>query len=564
VIHRIRHNWIHFLLCLSSIGLLISSCSTIEARNTITGIVIDEHGPVAGAVVRAQTTENKTVTDTDGSFLLSELNPDQIITVTAWKSGYYIAGAQEILPGSKDIIIHLEAHSDTDNPDYIWLPSQYHPGEGEDQGCAECHSKKNTNISYDLPVDEWLLDAHSQSAANPRFLTMYNGTDVLGNQSPLTRYASSRDYGRFPILPDPDQPYFGPGYKLDFPETDGNCAACHTPAASVNDPYGVDPTNVTGVPAEGVPCDFCHKIWDVKLNPSSGLPYDNMPGVLSYEFRRPPEGHQFFAGPLDDVAPGEDTYSPLQQQSQFCAPCHSAVFWDTVIYDSFGEWLDSPYSDPETGLTCQDCHMPPVGVTHFALPEAGALERDPSTIYSHRMPGASDEELLQNSVTMKVEVQREGGKIIVGVNIINDQTGHHIPTDSPLRQMILLVQVVDSSGNLLKQVSGPQIPDYGGAGNPDDGYYAEMPGKIYAKVLMELWTEVVPSGAYWNPTRIVSDNRIPATQNDTSKYVFDSSKASPVTVQVKLVFRRAFIELMDQKGWNFPDILMEEETLLVH
>ena len=101
---------------------------------------------------------------------------------------------------------------------------------------------------------------------------MYNGTDMLGNQSPLTRYASSRDYGRFPILPDPDQPYFGPGYKLDFPETDGNCAACHTPAASVNDPYGVDPTNVTGVPAEGVPCDFCHKIWDVKLNPTSGFP----------------------------------------------------------------------------------------------------------------------------------------------------------------------------------------------------------------------------------------------------------------------------------------------------
>jgi len=100
------------------------------------------------------------------------------------------------------------------------------------------------------------------------------------------------------------------------------------------------------------------------------------------------------ARPLDDVAPGEDTYTPIQRQSQFCAPCHSAVFWDTVIYDSFGEWLESPYSDPETGRTCQDCHMPPLGVTHFALPEAGGQERDPSTIYSHRLPGASDEELL--------------------------------------------------------------------------------------------------------------------------------------------------------------------------
>jgi len=392
---------------------------------------------------------------------------------------------------------------------------------------------------------------------------MYMGTDMLGNQSPLTRYGSSRDYGRFTLRPDPDKPYFGPGYKLDFPETAGNCAACHTPAASVNDPYSIDPTTVTDVPTEGVPCDFCHKIWDVLLDSSSGLPRPNMPGVLSYEFRRPPEGHQFFAGPLDDVAPGEDTYSRLQQQSQFCAPCHFAVCWDTVIYNSFGEWLESPYSDPENGQTCQDCHMPPLGVTHFALPEAGGQERDPSTIFSHRMPGASDEELLQNSVTMKVEAQREDDKIIVGVYIDNDQTGHHIPTDSPLRQMILLVQVADSSGNLLKQVGGPQIPDYGGTGNPEDGYYSGLPGTIYAKILMELWTEVVPTSAYWNPTRVVSDNRIPAMRNDTTRYVFDASKSPIVSVHVKLFFRRAFIELMDQKGWDIPDIVMEEETLLV-
>ena len=40
-----------------------------------------------------------------------------------------------------------------------------------------------------------------------------------------------------------------------------------------------------------------------------------------------------------------------------CAPCHFGQFWGTQIYNSFGEWLDSSYSDPETGRTCQDCHM---------------------------------------------------------------------------------------------------------------------------------------------------------------------------------------------------------------
>jgi len=30
---------------------------------------------------------------------------------------------------------------------------------------------------------------------------------------------------------------------------------------------------------------------------------------------------------------------------------------------------------------------------------------------------------------------------------------------------------------------------------------------------------------------------------------------------VRLLFRRAFIELMEQKGWDDPDIVMESETI---
>jgi hypothetical protein len=32
-------------------------------------------------------------------------------------------------------------------------------------------------------------------------------------------------------------------------------------------------------------------------------------------------------------------------------------------------------------------------------------------------------------------------------------------------------------------------------------------------------------------------------------------------VKVRLLLRRAFKELMDQKGWDMDDILMEEETV---
>ena len=545
-----------------SLCFFLASCT---ATNTISGKVLVEGTPVQNAVVRIQATENQTLTDAGGNFTLEGIASENPVNITAWAEGYYIAIAEDV---TDDVEIHLEAHAAEDNPDYEWLHA--FATDGQENNCQNCHADP-ADDSLHL-FNEWQADAHAQSAANPRFISMYNGTDLAGNQSPPTAYGQSPDYGRFPLRPDQKKPYYGPGYKLDFPKTDGNCAACHTPIASVNAPYGIDPTKVTGVAEEGVTCDFCHKIWDVRLDPVSGLPLANMPGVLSYTFLRPPEGHQFFAGPLDDVAPGEDTYSALQTQSKFCAPCHFSSFWDTPIYNSFGEWKESIYSDPESGKTCQDCHMTPHGATQFAITKAGGLVRDPAMIFSHKMPGASDENLLQNAVTMNVASRQDGDKIIVEVEIINDKTGHHIPTDSPLRQLILLVQVTDENGENLTQIEGSVIPKWGGVWN-DEGrmmndelaperYYAGLPGKGYAKILMELWTEVSPTGAYWNPTRILSDNRIPAMESDKTVYTFQTSKVSETfEVSIQLIFRRAFIELMAQKSWHDADILMEEEII---
>ncbi len=420
----------------------------------------------------------------------------------------------------------------------------------------------------------WLENAHAGSASNPRFLTMYSGTDVDGNQSPPTRRGYSRDYGSFPLRPDPNRPYYGPGYKLDFPDTAGNCGACHTPGAAVDAAYGTDPNAVTGADTFGVHCDFCHKVADVRLNPDTGIPFPNMPGVLSMDVRRPfpedPDRYQLFFGTFDDDnVPEEDTYLPIIESSQFCAPCHFGVFWDIVIYNSFGEWLESPYSDPETGKTCQNCHMPSPAIllgepmTNVA-PDAGGVDRDPMSIHAHTQPGALDEELLQNAVAMTTTAQLEGDAVVVRVEITNDQAGHHVPTDSPLRHLILLVQATDADGNPLTQVEGPTVPEWGGIGDPSEGYYAGLPGKAYAKVLEELWTQISPSAAYWNPTRIVSDNRLAAFATDSSTYTFAAPERGEVKVEVTLLFRRAFIELTEEKGWDVPDIVMEQQTARLH
>jgi hypothetical protein len=234
-----------------------------------------------------------------------------------------------------------------------------------------------------------------------------------------------------------------------------------------------------------------------------------------------------------------------------------------VIYNSYGEWLESPYNDPETGQQCQDCHMPPTGASHFALPEAGGLARSSDTIFSHNMPGASNEELLQNSVTLEVEVEPLDEEVMVSVSITNDQVGHHVPTDSPLRHLILVIDAMDSDGNRLIQLDGPVTPDYVGIGEPSQGYYAGLPGKTFAKVLMERWTQTVPTGSYWNPTKIVSDNRLAAFETDISQYSFRLPENHSAMIKVTLIYRRAFLQLAEQKGWTTPDIIMEEVQIKV-
>ena len=518
----------------------------------IVGVVRNETGAMAGAVVRLQATENKTVSAADGSFSLSGLEPGETVVVTAWAEGYYIGGVETITGGTA-VEITLEPYYTTDNPDYDWSSQE---GVEGSLSCSQCH--------YMPLYEEWTEDAHSQAAVNERFLTMYSGTDVDGNQSPETRYATSRDYGRIPILPDPNKPYYGPGYKLDFPDTAGNCAACHVPgmAARPGAVYSADPTEAVGVDAEGVFCEFCHKVGAVKLDTDSGLPYANMPGVLSMRLYRPEADHQLFFGNFDDVI-GEDSYLPLIEESAFCAPCHFGVFWDTVVYNSYGEWLESPYSDAQTGQTCQDCHMPPVDYDYIVNPEHGGVMRDSSGIFSHRMPGAMDEAFMQNALTMAVSAARDDEMIVVEVSITNDNTGHDVPSDSPLRHMILLVQAADANGDPLILLDGSTVPEWGGVGDPQAGYYAGLPGKAFARVLEELWTEKAPTGAYWNPTRVLSDNRLGAFETDASRYTFAAAEGSRAAIEVRLVYRRAYIELMEQKGWQAPDIIMAQEVLEV-
>ena len=269
------------------VGLLVGCTSgpdTHVGENTVSGVVVDADGPVTHATVRIQGTRIETSTDREGLFSLSVPEGWTGLTISAWKHGYYCAKIEPEAGSASDIVVELRRYQTSDDPNYLWMPPV-----GE-ESCMSCKPQVTA---------VWLEnDAHAGTSRNPRFLTTYNGEDVKGNRSPPTRYAFNKDYGRFPLAPDTDEPYYGPGYLLDFPETEGNCACCHIPGAALDDPYGVDPNSVDGVDRYGVHCDFCHKVADVLLDSDTGLPEPDMPGVLSMDIRRPftddPERSQLF------------------------------------------------------------------------------------------------------------------------------------------------------------------------------------------------------------------------------------------------------------------------------
>lgn len=149
--------------------------------------------------------------------------------------------------------------------------------------------------------------------------------------------------------------------------------------------------------------------------------------------------------------------------------------------------------------------MPALEIDHFARIENGGQIRNPETIYSHKMLGATDLILLENSADLDVTVTREGNLIKVMVSVYNAYSGHDIPTDSPLRQILLSVKATDPNGNEVLLKNGPILPDW-------TGDYAKTPGIYFAKILEELWTNVSPTASYWMQTRLIEDTRLPALE----------------------------------------------------
>jgi hypothetical protein len=483
----------------------------------IKGKVLGDGIGISFARVRIQTSENYIMTDKNGDFEIPlPYNADSIV-ITAWADGYY-NGATKVYLNEKAVNINLDKLYKIDNPDYKWTDPEPDP---ENRGnCGNCHPV--------MLKEQWAKSAHAKSAINPFFLAMYYGKDT------------SLLYER------------GKGFRKDFPRSNGNCASCHIPGAAADNPSGKDPISVEEVNRHGVFCDVCHKMSGVKQPV-----HESEAGTSSISFLRPPAGKSIFFGPYEDVDK-PDVYLPLIRESEYCGPCHTGKSGDVEIYNSYNEWKSSSY--PAKGIQCQTCHMAPDGITTNFAPGKGGLERNPSTIPTHLFPGSRDPEFLANALTMNFSVERNSDFIKIKVILNNDKTGHNIPTGSPSRNMILLVEAVSENGERLDFISGGRVPSWGGTGTTGEGNYANHPGKGFAKILSDRQGHSPASD--WNAAGILSDNRIAAQTSDISDYYFRApGKSSKVKVNIKLIYRRFFKETMDGKGFSLGDIIMKSDSI---
>ena len=495
------------------------------ASAQVSGIVVDAAGaPLPGAIVTLQATSQRVTTAPDGTFSLPNVPPG-FATIVGAHQGWYNATAFTTAPAT-GVRIQCDPVVIGNDPNYALV---------DPTGCAVCHPDQHA---------QWDGSPMAHGGHNGWVYDIYDGSGTPGGQ------------GGFVYLRDSVHAPHNPASE---------CAACHQPEVwikrngSALDPIG----NLSTEALHGVSCEVCHKIANIdETKPNfPGI----WPGVVTHNRPAAPLfDHQVEYGRLGDssIEIGgvmRPSYQP-QFDAAICAACHqdkndpdrNGNFEEpngVISEPTYLEWLASPYGDPNSAqyTSCVDCHMPPTN-----SPYASVMmhpQRPAGQVRSHLVQGTTPA-YLENAVDMATTVTQVGDRLHVDVQVHNNQTGHHVPTGVTVRNVILLVEAWDvRDGTRLAQTLGPVVHRLGGVGDPRQGYYAGLPGKVFAKHNHDA------SGQgptfYTDATGIVWDTRIPAGATDATSYEFAvGATAGTLRVRARLVYRRAFRFLVDAKGWT--------------
>ena len=267
------------------------------------------------------------------------------------------------------------------------------------------------------------------------------------------------------------------------------CLACHAPTVA----FTGDTTLENKVSWEGVTCDFCHSISQVDLR-NLERPYRLQVGSAKF-------------GPLKDAfAHGHPVaFSNIHTDAIVCAGCHDARnAGGLMVLSSYSEWQGSSFAADRA--TCLSCHMTPV---KGRVVDPKVLRLKDARVNLHQMPGGHSVDQLNKALWARIAAQKSGAQLEVKVIVRNRGAGHMVPTGSPLRRLVLSVEVYTSLGRRLT---------------------AE---RIYQRVIAdEKGALLSDEPSVWiRGARVASDNRLKPNEERTEIFRFDLSGAQATRAQ---------------------------------
>lgn len=376
--------------------------------------------------------------------------------------------------------------------------------------CKKCH-----NSIY----HQWEKSMHAGSAQDRWVISMYNGSDIPGIS-------------------------LGPSYKANFPESPGNCSACHAPDYALEKPLETDLNEVQD--SLGVSCLFCHFVERVDLYRDG-----SHPGTLSQHLKNLSQIKENITGCLIPR-------SSLVSKSLICASCHFGKYYDTLVYPSYGEWEKS-----NTKKNCQGCHF----------------EKR-----THRLK--IDEKFFSKAIDLQMNARIENHSLYIDMAISNTGAGHFFPTGHPIRNMLFTIKASEPNGKTLSLTEGARIPLYGGkkTNTHDENNYSGLPGKGFARVLekvspiscfnvsvptpnallgqslaLEKETRELFPQEYWKRTLVFEDSRIPPLGAFKETYKFEIKEGiKKIIIEARLIYRKAFKPLADVYNWDLDDLIIKK------
>ena len=288
-------------------------------------------------------------------------------------------------------------------------------------------------------------------------------------------------------------------------ELEDKCTSCHAPMGRHDKfltgmgHYSIGELDIDPLAKEGVSCVPCHiqSADSLGLLFSGNLKFDTLNRPLYGPYGGPDDTIPLFGSPMSAFVGYEPQYAAHIHDAGLCAGCHTLqtatadlagnltgdIFTEQATYH---EWLNSKFNNeehPETGVTCQGCHVPsfdddgvvisanylflqprsPFGLHQFAGANTFMLKMLKDNIGELQLFATETqfdstisrtERMLHNGLVLEADMaSRTADTAFVEVKLLN-AAGHKFPSGYPSRRAWVELTMTDAEGDTIFRSGG--------------------------------------------------------------------------------------------------------------